>query len=81
MTTHPDTYVVDFQVLAFGLVYASVCTSHDEAETTRLLNLVHPTGLHHGWTPSTDETFATGQPNPCECELSPKTHHHVLYWC
>lgn len=81
MTTHPDTYLVDFQVISFGLIYASVCTSLAEQETTERLNVAHPTGLSWGWQPATDERFATGQSNPCECELSPKTHHHVLYTC
>ena len=85
MTMHSDEYVVDFQVLAFGLVYASVCTSLSEEETTARLNLVHPTGLAYScnltWQPSTDDRFAAGQSNPCKCELRPDTHEHRLYSC
>lgn len=85
MTEHPDDYVVDFQVISYGLVYASVCSSLSEEETTAQLNLVHPTGAaytcHLRWKPSTDERFPTGQPNPCKCELRPDTHAHRLYSC
>lgn len=85
MTTHPDVYVVEFQVISFGVIYASTCSSLDVDETTARLNLVHPTGLafHSNlrWRPSTDETFATGQSNPCRCELQPDTHEHRLFTC
>jgi len=85
VTTHPDSYVVEFQLLAIGLVYASVCSSLPEQETTDMLNLVHPTGMVYAsdllWTPSSDVTFAAGQPNPCKCELRPDTHVHRLYTC
>jgi hypothetical protein len=81
MTEHGDNYLVEFQVLTFGLIYASVCTSLGEQETTERLNLTHPTGLSWGWTPSTDARFVTGQPNPCKCEIQPDTHEHRLYTC
>lgn len=81
MTNHGDPYLTDFRVMAVGLVYASVCTSLEERECTARLNLVHPTGLSWGWQPSTDERFATGQPNPCKCEIQPSTHEHRLYTC
>ena len=81
MTEHSDDYLLDFQLISAGLVYASVCTSLEERETTDRLNLVWPTGLSYGWAPAEDETFATGQTNPCKCEMSPETHRHVLYSC
>jgi hypothetical protein len=82
MNEHRDDYVVDFQVISFGLVYAFVCTSLPFQETTERLNAAHPTGLAYSpWRPATDERFVTGQSNPCECELCPETHRHQLFTC
>lgn len=81
MTEHDDDYMTDFQVLRIGLMTASVCTAHDVDETTRKLNLVHPTGLSWEWSPAKDPMFASGQTNPCKCEKRPDTHMHRLYVC
>lgn len=81
MITHRDSYLVDFQVISSGLIYAFVCSSLGEQETTDRLNLLLPIGVLYRWKPSTDDTFVTGQPNPCRCELRPNTHVHRLYAC
>lgn len=85
MTTHPDEYVVDFQVLTYGAMHVSVCSSFDEETTTAKLNLVHPTGIAFVsrlmWTPAGEDRFPNGLPNPCKCELRPDTHVHRLYSC
>lgn len=69
----------DFQVYAVGLVYASVCTSLDDTEATRMLNVMHPTGVESQWRIA-NERFKGGEPNPSPCADSPK-HRHILFSC
>ena len=70
----------DFIAYAVGLVSASVCTSLPIDEATERLNREYPTGLSHGWQPSTDEAFATGEPQPGPCEQS-ADRKHCLFHC
>lgn len=66
-----------------GLCYASVCAVNDATpdEIRAAVNRAHPTGLDHGWDFSDDETFASGQPNPCPCNDLPATRQHWLMVC
>ena len=70
---------LDYEAYSVGLCCASVCTSLSLAETTRRLNLEHPTGIAP-WK-KVDEPFRTGEPNPCQCNENPKTHKHYLFVC
>lgn len=70
----------DFDAYAVGLVYASVCSSICERETTWRLNVEHPTGIPSAWAVA-DEPFRTGEPNPHPCERAPDTHKHYLFVC
>jgi hypothetical protein len=69
-----------FQVYAIGLACASVCTNFSLEETTRRLNEKYPTGIHSRWAMSSDKTFASGQPNPNQCEDRADCRH-VLFNC
>ena len=71
----------DFEAYAVGFVCASACTTLPIEEATARLNAAHPTGLTHGWEPSKDETFKSGDPNPCPCNDHPETHQHYLFVC
>ena len=63
-----------------GLMYASVCTKESDEDAARYLNLAHPTGIASQWSKDDDESFATGEPNPCPCPDDP-TRRHVLFSC
>lgn len=70
----------EFEIYAYGLCFASVCTSlADLDEITRRLNSELPTGVTP-WKPST-ERFRQGPPNPCPCMDKPDTHQHYLFDC
>lgn len=71
----------EFVAYSVGIVSASVCSSLGVKETARRLNQEHPTGIDSAWSQSPDETFRTGEPNPCPCEDSPTTHKHYLFSC
>lgn len=68
----------DFTVYAEGLFCASVCSSLGQGETEARMQ-AKECGTDKGWTPSADKSFASGQPNPCPCDRSPKTHKHYLF--
>lgn len=67
-------------VYSKGLVCCSVCAPGDmDADAVAAaVNREHPTGIDNGWSVSTDETFITGQPNPCPCEDEPSRRHWLL---
>lgn len=65
-------------VYSTGLCFASVCTSVDDEETAKVLNLTHPTGVTP-WVVS-DESFADGSPNPTPCP-DDSDRRHVLFNC
>lgn len=71
----------EFETYRMGLVYASVCTSLPLEVATERLNAEHPTGGQSAWEPSENESFATGQSNPCACNDHPETHRHYLFTC
>jgi hypothetical protein len=76
----PDSPV---DLYALGFVSASVCAPEDMPvdEVTDWVNRhAGPTGLDHGWAPSTDPTFSNGMSNPCPCEQTPGRVHR-LYNC
>ena len=64
----------EFTAYAVGAVYASVCTSLNNAESTDRLNAEHPAG----WQIAT-EPFASGDPNGRPCNERPSTHRHLLF--
>ncbi len=72
---------LDFELYAHGVCCASVCTCLSDEETTRRLNLEHPTGISSLWHISSDSSFHSGHPNPTPCEQSPDTHRHILFNC
>ena len=76
LTEHPE-----FSILAWGLIYASVCTSEDDETTASRLNAEMPTGISSRWEVCDESTFADGTPNPCPCPDQPTTHRHVLFNC
>lgn len=65
---------------AVGIFCCSVCAPADwsaervEAETNRVLVC----GTSSGWTVSTDEQFASGQPMPCACDKDAARKHWLL---
>lgn len=63
-----------------GLVYCSVCapSDMDTAAVTAEVNLQMPTGIESTWRISKDKTFASGQPNPCPCEVDASRLHHLM---
>jgi hypothetical protein len=72
--------VSEVVVYRVGICHASVCVpaAMAVADVLDAVNRQHPTGLDHGWTVSTDETFANGPPNPCPCEQTPGRVHRLL---
>lgn len=78
--TKQDTDAPEFTAYAVGLCYASVCTTLDDAEATRRLNIQYMTGVGD-WQVSPDPTFRGGGPNPGPCDRWPDTHRHILFEC
>lgn len=72
--------MTDFTIYGLGIVCASVCSSLPREEVERRM-AAEETGLDHGWFPSKDKAFRTGQPNPCPCNSHPETHTHYLFNC
>lgn len=66
----------DFAAYAVGMVYASVCTSLNDAAATDRLNTEHP----DGWRIAA-EPFASGDANGRPCNKRPTTHRHLLFTC
>lgn len=77
-TTWDATYSGDVTVYHEGLLYASVCTTLDDAATDAAM-AARPSGGSGGWQRSKDATFVSGEPNPCPCDTDPDTRRHVLY--
>lgn len=71
---------VDFLAYSVGVVYASACTSLDDATATTRMNAAVATGTDTPWRIA-DEPFRTGEPNPCPCNDKPATHRHILFVC
>ncbi len=69
----------DFTCYAIGVCCASVCTSLPLEEATARLNAEQPTGI--GPWELSGESFATGESNPCPCNVEPETHTHYLFVC
>lgn len=62
-----------------GLCYASVCSALPEDAVDAAMR-AYPTGVSSTWQRA-GEAFATGEPNPCPCNVHPDTHRHYLYAC
>ena len=77
---YKDAQGPDFQVYSEGLFVTSVCSSLDQEATVARMATI-PSGIRAGWVLSEDETFRTGEPNPCPCEDKPETHMHYLFNC
>lgn len=60
-----------------GPLSCSVCASENMTgdEVAAGVNKQYLCGTEHGWQISKDETFASGDPNPCQCnEYSDRKH-------
>lgn len=68
----------DFNAYAIGVLYASVCTSLDNAAAAARMNTEHPTGSATPWQIA-DEAFRSGEPNGVACHDYPETHRHLLF--
>lgn len=67
-------------VYSMGVVCCSVCApaDMDGDAVAAEVNRAHPSGTESGWSVSQDETFRTGQPNPCACEADPSRRHWLM---
>lgn len=70
----------EFEVIAVGVCYATVCTRLSDEAAAEQLNGLHPTGLDHGWSVCEDTHFASGHTNPCQCP-DHEENRHVLFSC
>jgi hypothetical protein len=63
-----------------GICHASVCAPEAMPVDDLLdaVNRLWPTGLDHGWMVATNESFASGEPNPCPCEQTLGRVHRLL---
>ncbi len=68
------------KVYSEGVFHCSVCLGDDQETMLREANRQFPAGTTNGWTLS-DESFASGTPNPCPCTDKPDTHKHYLLSC
>jgi hypothetical protein len=67
-----------FQIIDWGLVSASVCTTLPIEAATERLNLVLPTGVGP-WHVADDPRFADGQPQPGPCEKASDRMHYLFH--
>lgn len=67
-------------VYSTGLICCSVCApgDMDSEAVAAAVNREHPAGTEGGWSVSEDQTFRTGQPNPCTCEDEPSRRHWLM---
>jgi hypothetical protein len=65
-----------------GICAMSVCAPNDTPRETieRWANTFAPTGISSRWAISEDD-FAAGQSNPCQCEREPDARLHYLLNC
>ena len=70
----------DFTIYRQGICMASVCSSLGKEETVSRMASI-PSGTTAGWLFCDNETFHTGEPNPCPCNEKPETHKHYLFEC
>lgn len=70
----------EVHIYASGLCHTSACApmTFNGEQVAEAVNAKLPTGLDHGWSISPDETFRTGQPNPCQCEQASDRMHWLL---
>lgn len=68
------------ELYSVGICHASACAPEAMTgdEVADAANGIQPTGLDHGWAISSDETFRSGQPNPCVCNSDAGRRHWLL---
>jgi hypothetical protein len=66
-----------------GLSYCSVCAPnrYTAEMVAEAVNKEMPTGIDHPWKVSAEETFKTGESNPCPCNDSAADRQHWLLVC
>lgn len=79
MTLPRPPVETEFTVYATGICVASVCSSLPKLEVAQRMRR-EITGVGP-WVPSKDKAFSGGEPNPCPCNTSPKTHKHYKFIC
>lgn len=67
-----------FRIIAWGAVYASVCSGLSPDHTEARLNAELPTGIASRWHQAPDPTFATGEPNPFPCPEEAGCTHYLF---
>jgi len=74
---------LDIHVYSAGVASLSVCYSKCTPleDVTECVNREYPTGISSQWAPADSKTFATGEPNPCPCNIHPDTRIHRLFHC
>jgi len=76
MTLKPE----DVSIYRNGAVHCSVCVpdgaSSEEIELA--VNAVNPTGLSSGWKIDDAPNFASGETNPCPCEVTSGRSHYLM---
>lgn len=65
-----------FEPYAVGICFASVCSNLEPNKILERMNLEHPTGVSP-WAIS-EENFASGESNPCQCAGRADCKHHLL---
>lgn len=67
-------------IYSHGPVHSSVCADKlmKMDEVLKQANELSPTGIESKWTLSKENHFATGLPNPCQCELDTNRIHYLL---
>ena len=68
-------------IYSFGPFSMSVCTTLDPEKMVEEVNAAYPTGISSPWQLSEDETFRTGETNPCLCDQLPELRKHYLLNC
>ncbi len=70
----------DITIYSRGLVVCSVCVPKDMSreDIEQQVNMQNPTGIDSQWKISKDETFKSGEKNPCECGTAEGRLHYLL---
>lgn len=72
--------VDEVQIYSTGVCCCSVCApkSMSAAAVVAAVNRISPTGIESSWSKSKDQTFQTGEPNPCPCKDEQDRRHWLL---
>lgn len=69
---------MEFEIIAIGLCFSSVCTSLPPEEAADRLNADYPTGISSRWGLAEEKIFNDGVANGCDCPDHAGNKHYLM---